>query len=92
MPGVNSALQVMRFDLKGISLSAGSACSSGKVKPSHVLKAMGVPEPALNENIRVSLGLTTTSEDIGYFISVWKEIYTETKGRSGFPILPSVTI
>lgn len=75
MPGVKNELQVMAFDLKGIAISAESACSSGKVKTSHVLKAMGIPEPDRNENIRVSLGLETTQKDIERFITTWESIY-----------------
>lgn len=75
MPGVRNNSQVMHFDLQGISLSAGSACSSGKVKTSHVLQAMGVPEPALQETIRVSLGKENSQRDIDRFIQVWEELY-----------------
>lgn len=75
MPAVKNALQVMHFDLKGIALSAGSACSSGKVKTSPVLKAMGIAEPDLNESIRVSMGLRTTPQDVERFIGTWEELY-----------------
>ena len=79
MPGVKNDLQVMLFDLKGIAVSAEAACSSGKVKSSHVLKAMGIPEPDRNENIRVSLGFEATHQDIERFIVAWEEIYLGTK-------------
>ena len=76
MPGFKNDLQVMLFDLKGIAVSAEAACSSGKVKSSHVLKAMGIQESSRNENIRVSLGLETTQQDIERFIATWEEIYS----------------
>lgn len=76
MPDVGSELQVMNFDLAGIAISAGSACSSGKVKASHVLTAMGASEKDAAEAIRVSLGRLTTASDIDKFIEVWKKLYT----------------
>ncbi len=75
MPGVNAELQVMNFDLAGIAVSAGSACSSGKVKASHVLTAMGASEDAASEAIRVSLGRLTTPEEIAKFVEVWQKLY-----------------
>ena len=78
MPGVKNNLQVMDFDLKGISLSAGSACSSGKVKTSHVLKAMGITTPDIDQSIRVSLGCQTTQADIDYFLTCWTNLYQRT--------------
>lgn len=74
MPGVSAETQVMAFDLAGIAVSAGSACSSGKVEPSHVLLAMGVPESSAGEAIRVSLGMETTDQDVDTFIDVWRRI------------------
>jgi cysteine desulfurase len=75
MPGVKNTVQLMQFDLCGIALSAGSACSSGKVSSSRTLKAMGVQEAIAQEAIRVSLGWNTTQEDIDYFIQCWENIY-----------------
>lgn len=75
MPGVRNNSQVMYFDLQGISLSAGSACSSGKIKASHVFQAMGVPESTFQETIRVSLGREHSREDIDRFVGVWEELY-----------------
>lgn len=72
MPGKSSAAQLIRFDGAGIAVSAGSACSSGSLKSSHVLSAMGVE--GLNEVIRVSIGRETTADDIGRFVAVWREI------------------
>lgn len=74
MPGVSAETQVMAFDLAGIAVSAGSACSSGKVEPSHVLLAMGVPGASAGEAIRVSLGAETTDQEVDTFIDVWRRI------------------
>ncbi len=71
MPAVRSETQIMAMDLAGIAVSAGAACSSGKVARSHVLTAMGVP-PELSEcAIRVSLGLGTTEEEVDRFLREW---------------------
>lgn len=75
MPGVSNQTQLMAFDLENIALSSGAACSSGKVKPSHVLKAMGIQNKAASEALRISLGWTTTQQDIEHFIDVWCRIY-----------------
>lgn len=72
MPGKSSAAQLIRFDGAGIAVSAGSACSSGSLKPSHVLTAMGVD--GVGEVIRVSIGRETTEAEIARFVSVWKDI------------------
>jgi len=71
MPGVASDTQVMGFDLSGFAVSSGSACSSGKVEPSHVLAAMGVSESEARTAIRVSLGWSTTDAEVEAFIGAW---------------------
>ena len=74
LPGAKAETLVIQLDLAGIAVSAGSACSSGKVKRSHVLDAMGI-DPAIAEGtIRVSLGSTTTAADIERFLAAWAEI------------------
>lgn len=78
MPGVANTVQIMHFDLNGISVSAGSACSAGKVKTSHVLQAMKVPALQIGNSIRLSLGLETQSEDMTRFFEVWKDLYKRT--------------
>jgi cysteine desulfurase len=72
MPGKAAAVQLIRFDRVGIAVSAGSACSSGSLKPSHVLAAMDVANP--HEVIRVSIGRETTEADIERFVSAWQEV------------------
>ena len=74
MPGVTSTIQLMTFDLAGLAVSAGSACSSGKIARSHVLAAMGVPAAEADRAIRVSLGWTTRAEDIERFICTWSAL------------------
>lgn len=79
MPGVSAAAQLVQFDLAGIAVSAGSACSSGSLKTSRALTAFGVPEEQASCTIRVSFGWSTTAEEIRTFEACWKEIAT----RSG---------
>jgi len=82
MPGVGSETQVIALDLAGIAVSAGSACSSGKVRPSHVLRAMGASEAEAGSSIRVSLGWGTTAEEVDRFIEAWGEIYHRLGARA----------
>jgi cysteine desulfurase len=74
MPGVAAAAQLIRFDLAGIAVSAGSACSSGSLKPSHVLQALGMEDVAAGEVIRVSFGRCTTAEEVDRFTALWSEM------------------
>lgn len=74
MPGVPAAAQLIRFDSGGIAVSAGSACASGSLKPSHVLAALGWREEAAREVVRVSFGRTTTREEVDTFIAAWRGI------------------
>ena len=69
--GITSDTLLMAFDIEGIAISSGSACSSGTVKMSHVLKAMGLDEKKNAASLRISLGYTTTTQDIEQFIKVW---------------------
>lgn len=73
MPGVSAAAQLIRFDLGGVSVSAGSACSSGSMRPSHVLSAMGWREPELREVVRVSFGRTTSEAEVARFAELWRD-------------------
>ena len=79
MPHVSSETQLMAFDLAGIAVSAGSACSSGKIEVSHVLKAMEVGGEVAASAIRVSIGTATAWEELEIFISEWKKLYTRTR-------------
>lgn len=82
MPGVASAAQLIQFDLAGIAVSAGSACSSGSLKPSHVLTAMGWREPEAAEVVRVSFGSDTTRADVYRFVEVWRRLSADAKARA----------
>jgi cysteine desulfurase len=74
LPGLSSEVQVMGLDLAGVAVSAGSACSSGKVQPSHVLRAMGIDAPTAGSAIRVSLGWRSSAADVDHFIAAWCEL------------------
>lgn len=74
MRGLAATTQLMRFDMAGIAVSAGSACSSGSMKPSHVLGAMGWSVEASREVVRVSFGRTTTEAEIDAFIAEWRTV------------------
>ena len=74
MPGVSAAAQLIRFDGMGIAVSAGSACSSGSLRTSHVLEAMALDPAMASEVIRVSIGRETTEVDIERFVSAWRTI------------------
>ena len=75
LPGLSNELQLMHLDLQGYAVSAGSACSSGKISPSPVLSAMGVPEAHTRESIRISLGASTPQEDIVGFLDILINFY-----------------
>jgi cysteine desulfurase len=75
MPGVAAETQVIALDLDGVMVSAGAACSSGKVGPSHVLAAMGVGPDLAASTIRVSLGWGSTEADIDHFMQAWTALY-----------------
>jgi cysteine desulfurase len=82
MPGVSSANQLIQLDLAGISVSAGSACSSGSMKPSRVLSAMGVPEEMASTVIRVSFGPSTSEADVVRFVTEWRRIMNHAKAQA----------
>jgi cysteine desulfurase len=82
MPGVGNQTQLIDFDLAGIAVSAGSACSSGKVGPSHVLAAMGVAAEEVQTAIRVSLGWASTDADVDRFVAAWGRLYQRTRARA----------
>jgi cysteine desulfurase len=81
LPGASSETQLIALDLAGICVSNGSACSSGTVKASHVLKAMGADDALAASSLRVSLGWNTTENDVDYFIEKWTQMFERVKGR-----------
>jgi cysteine desulfurase len=82
LPGVTAEAQVMALDLAGVAVSAGSACSSGKITPSHVLAAMGAPDALAGSAIRVSLGAGTTEADIDAFVGAWRGLAARADRRA----------
>jgi cysteine desulfurase len=82
MPGTTAETQVIALDLDGIMVSAGAACSSGKVGPSHVLKAMGLAPDIAATTIRVSLGWATTERDVSRFLQSWTALYRRRRGSA----------
>jgi cysteine desulfurase len=78
--GVDSETQVIALDLAGVAVSAGSACSSGKVGPSHVLAAMGVARSEAECAIRVSLGWTSEAGDVDRFVEAWSALLVHVAG------------
>lgn len=82
LPKVAAQVQVMALDLAGVAISAGAACSSGKVGESAVLKAMGLPGDISGSAVRVSLGPASTAGEIELFLSAWCELAR----RKGFEV------
>src|SRR5215467_4637287 len=74
LAGIKAETAVIAFDLEGVAVSSGAACSSGKVQPSHVLSAMGVPPQLARAAVRVSLGPSTTESEIERFIEAWIKV------------------
>ena len=74
IPGVRAETAVIGFDLAGIAVSSGSACSSGKVQPSHVVEAMGYGRELAQGAVRISLGWSTTEADIDLTIQAWRKL------------------
>jgi len=83
MPGVAAETQVIALDLDGVMVSAGAACSSGKVGPSHVLEAMGAGPDLVGSTIRVSLGWDSSEADVADFLKAWTALYRRCRGSSG---------
>lgn len=80
--GLKSETQVIALDLAGVAVSAGSACSSGKVRQSHVLAAMGADAASAGSAIRVSLGWTTQATDVERLVGAWSEFYLRRAGQA----------
>jgi cysteine desulfurase len=74
VPGMKAETLIIAFDLNGVAVSSGSACSSGKVQASHVLAAMGVAPELARGAVRVSLGWTTTAADVDRFLGTWNKL------------------
>jgi cysteine desulfurase len=74
--GMKAETAVISFDLEGIAVSSGAACSSGKVQPSHVLAAMGVSPELTRGAVRLSLGWATTESDVERLLGAWRKLAT----------------
>ena len=74
VPGLKAETAIIAFDLNGIAVSSGSACSSGKVQASHVLDAMGVEPDLARGAVRISLGWSTTEADIERLLNAWNTV------------------
>ena len=74
VPNTDAQTLMMQFDLNGICISSGSACSSGVLKPSHVLKSMGVDDQMASSALRISMGWNTSKADIDAFLNAWQNI------------------
>ncbi|MDH3968810.1 MAG: aminotransferase class V-fold PLP-dependent enzyme, partial [Rhodospirillales bacterium] len=86
VPGLAGETQVMALDLAGVAVSAGSACSSGRVRASHVLRAMGASEEEAASAIRVSLGWRSEAGDVEGFLEAWAALYQRcAESRSAVP-------
>ena len=84
VPGIKAETAIIAFDLNGIAVSSGSACSSGKVQTSHVLTAMGADPALVRGGLRVSLGWSTTEAEVEHFLGTWNVLAGSLlKGRSG---------
>ena len=83
VPGVKNATAMMGLDLMGLSVSSGSACSSGKVGPSHVLAAMGVQTELADCALRISLGWNSTAGDVDAFLAGYQSILERQRARQG---------
>ena len=81
-PGWKGETQVMAMDLAGFAVSAGSACSSGKVRASRGLRAMGFDETLAGQAIRVSIGPDVTENDVLRFADLWTKAYAKARARA----------
>ena len=81
LPGASSETLLMSLDLDGIAVSNGSACSSGRVEASHVLKAMGAGHDEASGAIRISTGWNSSEQDIDAFLQSWTKIYERMKDK-----------
>lgn len=82
MPHLSARAQLMRLDATGFAVSAGSACSSGSLKPSRVLAAYGVPADEAERTIRISFGWSTTPQEVEAFTAAWRDLAREARARA----------
>jgi cysteine desulfurase len=83
LPGMEGETLLMGLDRAGIAASSGSACSSGKREPSHVLRAMGVPEAEALSAVRLSLGADSTEAEVDQAVAALREQAEQLQGMAG---------
>jgi cysteine desulfurase len=81
LPGTAATTLLIRCDMAGIAISAGSACASGSISPSHVMRAMGMDEATAREVFRVSIGRETTRGELEALLDVVRSVATGSRGR-----------
>jgi cysteine desulfurase len=75
LPGFDGRVLVARLDLEGLEVSAGSACASGSLEPSHVLRALGLDDERARAGVRISLGTTTSAEDLHIAVEILRRTF-----------------
>jgi cysteine desulfurase len=88
IPDLPAEAMVIALDLEGISVSTGSACASGAVEPSHVIRAMGFSEAAARSAIRLSIGWNTTAEEVDRFLELFPRIVDQVRQGLSDPAAP----
>ena len=83
VPGMKAETAVITLDLDGVAVSAGAACSSGRVQPSHVLTAMGIDHSLARGAIRISIGPQTSESEIDCFLGAWTKLVRSLHIRQG---------
>lgn len=86
MPGISQEVQLMRMDLAGVCVSAGSACTSGKIELSHVLGAMNVSDSLASSALRISAGWNTQAGDCEAFVKAYLAMFTELSGHASIAL------
>jgi cysteine desulfurase len=81
LPGISAETAVMALDLDGVMVSSGAACSSGKVRPSHVLKAMGVSEDCAASALRISFGWNSVANDVDAVLASLGKLSARARSR-----------
>ncbi len=81
LPGAHTETMMIAFDLEGIAISNGSACSSGTVRASYVLEAMGYKKDITSSALRISIGWDTKQSDLERFLDVWSDIYNRIQNK-----------
>jgi cysteine desulfurase len=83
--GIEAESLLIALDLEGVAVSTGSACSSGSLEPSHVLRAMGLPNNRARNSLRFSLGGSTTDAEVNFVVGVLPGLVAKLR-RLGRPV------